>query len=79
MNNDLYYYDIIRKNIRYYRKLKGYTFQRLADESELSIEHLQKIESMKDRRTFSITVLGRVADTLKVPIQDFFIIRETEE
>ena len=35
MHTDNYYYDVIRKNIRKYRKEKGYTQAKLANESDL--------------------------------------------
>ena len=38
VKSDMYYYDIVRKNIRKYRKEKGFTQQRLADEADMSID-----------------------------------------
>ncbi len=71
-HSDNYYYDIIRVNIRKYRKEKKYTQQKLADESELSIDYIAEIESLKRRKSFSIATLGRIADTLNVDIKKFF-------
>lgn len=72
LNNDMYYYDIIRKNIKKFRKEKGYTQQRLAEEAEMSNDYLAEIESEKRKKTFSIAILGRIADTLEIDIKDFF-------
>ncbi len=72
LNNDTYYYDTVRKNIRKYRKEKGYTQARLAEEADISLDYLAEIESDKRKKSFSLAVLGRIADTLKVDIKNFF-------
>lgn len=72
VKSDMYYYDIVRKNIRKYRKEKGFTQQRLADEADMSIDYLAEIESVKRRKTFSLATLVRIADVLEVDIRDFF-------
>ncbi len=71
-HTDDYYYDIVRINIKRYRKEKGYTQQKLADEAELSIDYIAEIESLKRRKSFSLATLGRIADTLNVDIKKFF-------
>lgn len=72
VNNDMYYYDIVRKNIKKFRKEKGYTQQKLSEEAGISIDYLAEIESEKRRKTFSLATLGRIADVLNVNIKDFF-------
>lgn len=72
VKSDMYYYDIVRKNIKKYRKEKGFTQQRLADEADMSIDYLAEIESEKRRKTFSLAILGRISDVLEVNIEDFF-------
>ena len=72
LNNDTYYYDTVRKNIRKYRKEKGYTQARLAEEADISLDYLAEIESDKRKKSFSLAVLGLIADTLKVDIKNFF-------
>ena len=71
-HSDDYYYDIVRINIKKFRKEKGYTQQKLADECELSIDYIAEIESLKRRKSFSLATLGRIADTLNVDIKKFF-------
>lgn len=71
-HSDDYYYDIVRINIKKFRKEKGYTQQRLADEAELSIDYTAEIESLKRRKSFSLATLGRIADTLNIDIKKFF-------
>ena len=70
-NND-YYYNIVRKNIRKYRIQKNYTQKKLSEEAELSVDFLSEIESLKRNKSFSIATLGRIADTLDIPIAKFF-------
>lgn len=72
VNNDMYYYDIVRKNIKKFRKEKGYTQQKLSEEAGISIDYLAEIESEKRRKTFSLATLGRIADVLNINIKDFF-------
>lgn len=72
LNNDTYYYDTVRKNIRKYRKEKGYTQAKLAEEADISLDYLAEIESDRRKKSFSLAVLGRIADTLKVDIKNFF-------
>ena len=52
--SDNYYYDVIRKNIKKFRKEKGFTQIRLAEEAELSPDYICEIESLKKQKSFSI-------------------------
>ena len=72
-NYNNYYYNIIRRNIRKYRKEKELTQWQLAEKVNLSEDYICEIESLIKNRGFSIIVLGRIADILKVDIRDFFI------
>ena len=71
-HNDDYYYDIVRINIKKYRKEKKYTQQKLADEWELSVDYIAEIESLKRKKSFSLATLGRIADVLEIDIKNFF-------
>ena len=44
-HDDYYYYDIVRKNIKKYRKLTNLTQQELADKIEVSMHYISQIES----------------------------------
>lgn len=70
--NDNYYYDVIRKNIRKFRKEKGFTQQQLAEKVDLSSDYICEIESLKKQKSFSIATLGRISEALKVEITRFF-------
>lgn len=71
-NSNNYYYNIVRINIKKFRKEKNYTQQKLAEETDLSIDYISEIESLTKNKSFSLAVLGRIADVLKVDIKEFF-------
>lgn len=70
-SND-YYYNIVRKNIKKYRKEKGHTLQNLSEAADMSMDYLAKIESEKGKKSFSIAILDRIADALEINIKEFF-------
>lgn len=47
-------------------------FTDLGEECELSLDYISEIESLKRRKSFSLAVLGRIADTLEIDIKEFF-------
>ena len=71
-HSDDYYYDIARKNIKRFRKEKGYTLQTLSDKAMMSMDYLAEIESERRKKSFSLAVLGRIADALGIDITVFF-------
>lgn len=73
IHDDEYYYSIIRKNIRKYRLEKKLTQQDLADMTELSREYICDIENESRNKHVTIYVLGRIAESLNIPITKFFI------
>ena len=72
IHSDNYYIDIIRFNIKKYRKKLNMTQQELADRSSLSMNYIAKIESEKMQRGLSIVSLGRIADALGIDIKNLF-------
>ena len=70
VNDDNYYFDVIRENIKKYRKEKNLTQQQLADKSNVTMNYIAKLESKKMKRGVTIPVLGRIADSLGVNIKD---------
>lgn len=64
-------YNIIGKNIKKYRKLKGWTQRELAEKLLLSDSFIGKLESIT-HQTISIDTLAQIADVLGVKIQRFF-------
>ncbi len=73
INDDEYYYKIIRNNIHKYRTLKGLTQQDLADMTDLSREYICDIENEKRNKHPTIAVLGRISEALGVHIVNFFV------
>lgn len=72
MHDDNYYYNIIRQNIKKYRKEAGLTQQELADKAGITMNYLSKIESQKMNRGFTIVIIGRIADALEIDIKKLF-------
>lgn len=72
INSNDYYYDLVRKNIKKYRKEKEHTLQSLSEAGDMSMNYLAEIESEKRKESFSIAILGRIADTLEIDIREFF-------
>lgn len=71
MNNKENIYNIIGKNIKKYRKLKGWTQKELADRAMASDSLIAKLESIT-YQTISIDNLEHIADVLEVDIKNFF-------
>ena len=71
-HDDEYYYQIVRQNIRKYRTEQNLTQQDLAEMTDMSREYITDIENESRSKHPTITVLGRIAEALKVPIGDFF-------
>ena len=71
-HDDEYYYKIIRKNIKSYRQNLKYTQQDLADMTSMSREYICDIENDSRNKHVTIAVLGRIAEALNIPIEDFF-------
>ncbi len=72
INDDEYYYRIIRNNIKKYRLEKNLTQQELADMIEMSREYVCDIENEKRGKHLTIATLGRIAEALNIDITDFF-------
>ena len=71
-HDDYYYYDIVRKNIKKYRKIAGLTQQELADMIGVSMHYISQIESAKPYKYFTLVIIGRIADALNIDIKDLF-------
>ena len=64
-------YNIIGRNIKKYRKLRGYTQRSLSEALNLSESFIAKLESHTNQ-TISIDTLLMIADFLDVEITVFF-------
>lgn len=59
-------YDIIRRNIKKYRKEQGLTSAQLAEKVNLSHDFIRQIESEKTRYNFSVETFYKIAVALDV-------------
>ena len=64
-DDENYIYEIISKNIKKYRKLKGWTQEKLADEINYSLSFIRGIESAY-HQTFSLGAIWRISRVLAV-------------
>lgn len=78
-HDDYYYYDIVRKNIKKYRKKANLTQQELADLIDISMHYISQIESAKPNKYFTLVVIGRIADALNIDIRQLFDEVDTTE
>lgn len=69
--NETNIYNIIGKNIRKYRKKKGWTQRKLAETLLLSNSFIGKLESVT-YQTISIDTLEQIANVLDTDIKNFF-------
>lgn len=72
IHDDEYYYSIIRKNVKKFRLEQNLTQQDLADMTEMSREYICDIENESRNKHLTISVLGRIAESLKIDIREFF-------
>jgi transcriptional regulator with XRE-family HTH domain len=70
-SNEENIYNVIGKNIKKYRKRKGWTQRELSEKLLLSDSFIAKLESVT-HQTLSIDTLEQIAKVLEVPITNFF-------
>ena len=70
-NNENYIYELVSKNIKKQRKLKGLTQEQLAEKMAYSTQFISNIES-KNHQTFSLGTLWRIALVLDIDIKVLF-------
>ena len=70
--NNTNIYDVVRNNIRKYRKLRCMTQQELADAAELSHGYIREIESLNMGITFSLDAVDKIASALGIEAKLLF-------
>lgn len=65
-------YDIMRKNIKYYRRKLGYTQETFAEACDLSTSYIKQIESKKEFKNVSLTTLLKLSQTLGISVHELF-------
>ena len=72
-NFDKYkYYDLIRNNIRKYRKENNLTQEQLAEIIDISNDYMCEIESRTKNKTFSLVIVAKISHYLNVDFYKFF-------
>ena len=70
-NDENYIYEVVSKNIKYMRKLRGLTQEQLAEKINYSTQFISNIES-KNFQTFSLGTVWRIALILKIDMDTLF-------
>lgn len=73
-DDENYVYELIGRNVKKYRKLKGWTQEKLADEINYSLSFISGIESAY-HQTFSLGAIWRISRVLGV---DFYKLCEED-
>ena len=76
-NDENYVYEIVSKNIKKQRLLKGLTQEQLANKMSYSTQFISNIES-KNHQTFSLGTLWRLSLVLNIDIAELFKEDETK-
>lgn len=63
-------------NIAYFRKLRGYTQEELAEIVDISRSHLSAIEAPNIIKAFSIELLFNIADALQIDSYKLLVFKE---
>ena len=64
--------EILRRNIKYYRKLNNITAEKLAEKLDLSHDFVRQVESEKIDKTFSVNSIEKVASVFNIEIMDLY-------
>ena len=65
-------YDVIRRNIKHYRKQNNMTQEVFAEKMGLSHDFIRQVESSKSGKHFSMTSLQMAADVLGIKLYMLF-------
>ena len=71
-DNDADLYRVIGTNIKYYREQANLTQVQLAEQAQISVSYLSKIEAFGCNKSLSISVLNQIANVLNIEISEFF-------
>lgn len=65
-------YEIVAKNIKFYRKSKNMTQAALAEKTEYSHEFIRRIEAPNSKKNFSLDTVSNIAKALDIDIDLLF-------
>lgn len=63
---------LVRKNIKKYRLMRGYTMQELADLTGLTHGYVRDLESLGIDKTPLLETIGKFANALEIDIRQLF-------
>ncbi len=72
-------FDVIRNNIKHYRKEKGMTQEELAEKMNVSFDYIRQIESEKSGKHLSIMNMAIAAEVLDIELYKFFVYEKYED
>ena len=65
-------YELIAKNIKYYRKEKNMTQAELAEKTEYSHEFIRRLEAPNSKKNFSLEAVSNIAAALDIDLELLF-------
>ena len=65
-------YELIAKNIKYYRKERKITQAELAEKTEYSHEFIRRIEAPNSKKNFSLEAVSNIANALDIDLELLF-------
>lgn len=65
-------YELIAKNIKYYRKERKMTQAQLAEKTEYSHEFIRRIEAPNSKKNFSLEAVSNIANALDIDLELLF-------
>ena len=71
-------YEIVAKNIKFYRKQRNITQAQLAEKTEYSHEFIRRIEAPNSKKNFSIDAVSNIANALDINIELLFEKKDHE-
>ena len=72
-------YNIFSNNIRHYRKKINMTQEELAELCDLSTSYIKQIESGKEYKNVSLTVILKISKALGVNVDQLFCMTEVSQ
>ena len=72
-------YNIFSNNIRHYRKKINMTQEELAELCDLSTSYIKQIESGKEYKNVSLTVILKISKALDVNVDQLFCMTEVSQ
>ncbi len=65
-------YELVSRNIKYYRKQRNMTQAQLAEKTQYSHEFIRRIEAPSTKKNFSIDTICHISEALDIDIKMLF-------